>query len=96
MLKLQLYIEGEAVELFDDESVSLTQTIQNVRDISKIFTDFSKTFNVPASKINNKIFKHFYNYSIVGFDAGTKKSSEIYLNHQLFKKGKITAILVSS
>ena len=89
MLKLQLYIEGEAVELFDDESVSLTQTIQNVRDISKIFTDFSKTFNVPASKINNKIFKHFYNYSIVGFDAGTKKSSEIYLNHQLFKKGKI-------
>ena len=89
MLKLQLYIEGEAVELFDDESVSLTQTIQNVRDISKIFTDFSKTFNVPASKVNNKIFKHFYNYSIVGFDAGTKKSSEIYLNHQLFKKGKI-------
>lgn len=89
MLKLQLYVEGEAIELFEDESVSLTQTIQNVRDISKIFTDFSKTFNVPASKINNKIFKHFYNYSIVGFDAGTKKSAEIYLNHQLFKKGKI-------
>ena len=89
MLKLQLYIEGESIELFEDESVSLTQTIQNVRDISKIFTDFSKTFNVPASKVNNKVFKHFYNYSIVGFDAGTKKSSEIYLNHQLFKKGKI-------
>lgn len=89
MLKLQLYIEGEAIELFDDESVSLTQTIQDVRDISKIFTDFSKTFNVPASKINNRFFKHFYNSDIVGFDSGTKKSSEIYLNHQLFKKGKI-------
>jgi len=89
MLKLQLYIEGEAVELFDDESVSLTQTIQNVKDISKIFTDFSKTFNVPASKINNRFFKHFYNPDIIGFDSGTKKSAEIYLNHQLFKKGKI-------
>ena len=89
MLKLQLYVEGESIEMFEDESVSLTQTIQNVRDISKIFTDFSKTFNVPASKINNRVFKHFYNYSIDGFDAGTKKSAEIYLNHQLFKKGKI-------
>lgn len=89
MLKLQLYVEGEAIELFDDESVSLTQTIQNVRDISKIFTDFSKTFSVPASKANNKVFKHFYNFSIIGYDSGTKKDAELYLNHQLFKKGKI-------
>ena len=50
MLNLQLYIEGTEVELFKDESVSLTQTLQNVKDISKIFTDFTKTFNVPASK----------------------------------------------
>ena len=62
MLNLQLYIEGTEVELFKDESVSLTQTLQNVKDISKIFTDFTKTFNVPASKTNNILFKHFYNY----------------------------------
>ena len=62
MLNLQLYIEGTEVELFKDESVSLTQTLQNVKDISKIFTDFTKTFSVPASKTNNILFKHFYNY----------------------------------
>ena len=78
MLKLQLYIEGEAIELFDDESVSLTQTIQDVRDISKIFTDFSKTFNVPASKINNRFFKHFYNSDIVGFDSEQKEFRDIF------------------
>ena len=55
MLNLQLYIEGTEVELFKDESVSLTQTLQNVKDISKIFTDFTKTFNVPASKENNTL-----------------------------------------
>lgn len=89
MLNLQLYIEGQQVDLFDDESVTLTQTIQNVMDIEKVFTDFSKTFSVPASKINNKIFKHFHNPFIAGFDARFKKEAELHLNYKLFKKGKI-------
>ena len=76
--------------MFKDESVSLTQSIQNVRDISKIFTDFSKTFTLPASKINNKIFKHYYNFDIVGgFDGRTKKNALIELNHLPFRDGKI-------
>ena len=76
--------------MFEDETVSLTQSIQNVKDISKIFTDFSKTFSLPASKTNNKIFKHYYNYDIVGgFDGRTKKDALIELNSLPFRKGKI-------
>ena len=90
MQKLQLYIEGQRLDLFDDETVSLTQSIQNVRDIAKIFTDFSKTFTLPASKNNNKIFKHYYNYDIDnGFDARTKKDAIIELNNLPFTNGKI-------
>ena len=89
MLQLQLYIEGQEVELYNDESVSLTQSIQDVRDIKKIFTDYSRTFTIPASKNNNKIFKHFYNYFIEGFDARTKKDAHLFLNYKPFKKGKI-------
>ncbi len=89
MIQLQLYIEGEQVELHDNESVTLTQSLQDVLDLQKIFTDFSRTFNVPASKVNNKIFKHFYNPSIQGFDARSKKESELYLNYKPFKSGKI-------
>lgn len=89
MIQLQLYIEGEQVELHDNESVTLTQSLQDVLDLQKIFTDFSRTFNVPASKVNNKIFRHFYNPSIQGFDARTKKESELYLNYKPFKSGKI-------
>ena len=70
MQVVQLYIEGQRVDLFKDESVSITQTIQNVKDFSKVFTEFSKTFNLPASKTNNKIFQHYYNFEIDdGFDA---------------------------
>ena len=89
MIQLQLYIEGEQVELHDNETVTLTQSLQDVLDLQKIFTDFSRTFNVPASKVNNKIFKHFYNPAIQGFDARSKKESELYLNYKPFKSGKI-------
>jgi len=94
MLQIQLYIENdqgvlEEVELYKDESITLTQSIQDIRDIEKVFTDYSKTFNVPASKTNNKFFKHFYNYFIEGFDARTKRKAQLFLNYKPFKKGKI-------
>ena len=78
------------MDMFKDESVSLTQTIQNVKDIAKVFTNFTKTFSLPASKGNNKVFEHYYNYDIVdGFDARVKKNSTIELNYLPFEKGKI-------
>ncbi len=90
MQEVQLYIDGQRVELFKDETISLTQTIQNVKDISKVFTDFSKTFNIPASRSNNKLFKHYYNADVVnGFDARVRVNALIKLNGIDFRKGKI-------
>jgi hypothetical protein len=87
---IQLYIQGQRVDMFKDESVSITQSIKNVKDVAKIFTEFTKTFTLPASKTNNKIFEHYYNFDIEGgFDARTKKSATIELNYLPFKKGKI-------
>jgi hypothetical protein len=87
---IELYINNTRVDLFNDESVSITDSIQNVRDISKIYTAFSKQFNLPASKTNNKLFKHYYNYEIDnGFDARYKASAEIKLNGVTYKTGKI-------
>ena len=90
MQQVQLYIGNERVELFKDETISLTESIQNVKDVAKVFTDFTKTFTIPASKSNNKIFEHYYNYHIEdGFDARLKTSGTIKLNGVDFKKGKI-------
>ena len=90
MQELQLYINNQRVELFDDETVSLNDSIQNIKDISKVFTAFTKQFNLPASKENNKIFKHYYNNDIVGgFDARFRVSASIHLNGLEWKKGKI-------
>jgi hypothetical protein len=89
-MTIELYIEGQRVELFKDESVTITDSIQNVKDIEKVFTAFTQSFSVPASKTNNKIFKHYYNFDIVeGFDARKKVTSTIELNSIPFRSGKI-------
>jgi hypothetical protein len=90
MRTLQLYIEGQRTDLFNDETIEITQTIQNIRDISKVFTDFTKTFSIPASKANNLIFKHYYNFSIDNtFDARVKVNATIEINNIVYRKGKI-------
>ena len=87
---IQLYIDGQRVEMFDDEGVSITSSIQNVRDIGKVFSDYSQSFSVPASRQNNKIFKHYYNPDLNnGFDARLKVDAVIEVNYQPFKTGKI-------
>ena len=73
MQRVQLYVEDtdsnlQLVDLFQDESIQVTSTIQDIRDIGKVFTDYSQTFNVPASDTNNKIFRHFYNYYITNIE----------------------------
>ncbi len=98
MQTLQLYIDTiesdntvyQRVDLFKDETVSLTQSIQNVRDIAKIFTDFTQTFTIPASKENNKLFRHYNNFNIQNtFDARNRVPAKIELNNIPFKKGSI-------
>ena len=90
MRRLQLYIGTQRVDLFKDETVSLTQTIKNVKDLAKVFTEFTQTFSVPASSVNNKIFQHYYNFDISnGFDARKKADARLELNDLPFKDGKI-------
>jgi hypothetical protein len=90
MRKVQLYINDQRVDLFDDENISLTQTIKNIQDVSKIFTDFSKSFTVPASKNNNKIFEHYYNFHIFdGFDSRIKAPAKIDINDVPFRYGRV-------
>ena len=90
MNKVDVYIQGERLDLFNEETININSSVQNINDISKVFADFSQAFTVPASSKNNKIFKHYYNSDITGgFDARTKKKAEIYLKNNLYKQGKI-------
>ena len=87
---IEIYIGSEKLDLFKDEDVNITLSIQNVRDISKLFTDFTQNFSVPASRNNNDIFKHYYNSDVSGgFSASQRQDAIIYLNKEVFREGSI-------
>jgi hypothetical protein len=80
----------QQIEMFSDETITITSKIQDARDISKVFTDFTKTFTIPASKENNKVFQHWYNYNIDnGFDNRIKKDALLEINYSPYKRGKV-------
>ena len=93
-MQVAIYIYKDDVryrlELFQDENISITSSIQNVNDISKVFTDYSQSFTVPATPNNNKIFAHWYENSIDdGFNANKRYDAEIEINTIPFRKGRI-------
>jgi hypothetical protein len=56
MYKVDLYIDGQRADLFEDENIEINLSVQNIKDISKVFGDFTNSFSIPASKVNNKLY----------------------------------------
>lgn len=80
----------EELDMFDFESIELTSSIQEIRDIGSVFTDFSQEFSVPASVNNNRIFTHYYNTNLLNqFDARIKRKGLITINNLTFREGYI-------
>ena len=81
-------ILSQRVELYNDENISITSSVQDIRDISKAKTDFSQSFTIPASKVNNRIFRHWYESSIDGgFDQRVKYRGYIEIDTIPFRFG---------
>lgn len=60
MNQVDIYIGDYRLDLFQDEEISINLNVQNIKDISKVFTDFTQSFTVPASGINNEVLKQYY------------------------------------
>ena len=89
MRKVQIYVDNQLIDLFDDESIKVNSSVQNINDISKVFTDFTQSFTVPASPKNNDIFGYYYNNDNNTFDANTRVPARIEIDFTPFRKGKI-------
>lgn len=88
--KVQVYIEGQRLELFNDEQIQVTSTQQNVADISKTYTDFSQSFTIPASPHNNAIIQHFYQSDVnATIDHNLRRNAFTEIELTFFRRGKI-------
>lgn len=85
-----LLTSSEKLELFDDEQIQVTSTVQNVQDISKTFTDFSQSFTIPANDHNNRILQHFYQSDVNSLiDYNIRLDSFIEIDLTFFRRGKL-------
>ena len=88
--EVQVYVEGQRLELFDNEKIIVNSSIQNVNDLAKVFTDFSQSFRVPASPHNNAIFEHFYQSDVDGqIDYQIRRLASIEVDLTPFRTGKL-------
>jgi hypothetical protein len=78
------------LDLFKDEKISITSKIGNANDIGKLYTDYTQSFTIPASKNNNQILSHWYESSIDdGYDHRMRYNAYIEVNTHRFKNGTI-------
>jgi hypothetical protein len=91
-MKVKIYIgnDFEKLDLFDDENISLTAKLNDIEKLSNVFTDFSDSFTVPASKNNNELFKHYYDFDIDNtFNANIRVPAYIEIDTIPFRYGTI-------
>lgn len=93
---IEIYIGSDRLDTFKDEDVNIKLSVQNIKDISKIFADYTQNFSVPASRANNAVFKHYYNADISGgFAASLRQSATLILDKEPFREGSIELLGVN-
>ena len=89
-MEVQLYIKGQKIDLFEDEKISINLSVKNINDLSKVLTDFTQSFNVPATKNNNSVFEHWYNADVDGtFNVNIRVEAYLEVNTLPFRFGSI-------
>ena len=55
MIRTEIYIEDNLIDLLQDISTDFTYAIDDIRDFGSLNTSFSRTISIPATARNNKI-----------------------------------------
>jgi hypothetical protein len=87
---VQIWVQDQKVDLFNDEKISMSLSTQNFKDIKKVFTDFTQSFTLPATPNNNKIFSYWYENALdAGWNANYRVDANVEINHTPFREGKL-------
>ena len=90
MRAVKIFVENLQLDLFTDETIEVTSSVQNIADIATVFTDFSQSFSVPCTPNNNRIFEHYYNNDVnTTIDHNKRRAARIEIDTVPFRTGKI-------
>lgn len=63
MIRTRIFIENNALDLYDDVAAEFTYAIDDVKEFASRNTSFSKTITIPGSSTNNKLFGHVFEFT---------------------------------
>lgn len=98
MIRTEIYVEDQLIDLLQDISTDFTYTIDDVRDFGSRNTSFSRTISIPATAKNNKILGFAFDISMAhdhnmdlpnvntNFTPSQAAKCEVYIDKiQIFK-----------
>jgi hypothetical protein len=94
MIRFSLQIDGTPVDLFNDESIPLTRQLKDLMNLSTVWTDYTKDFQIPASETNNAIFENWFdeNMVITGWNPNLGKDGTIFIHGLPVFEGRVELI----
>jgi hypothetical protein len=103
MQYIQLYVQKQGqtgyssyteLDLFAEEPIKLTRSVQDEKDPNANTSDFSRTFRVPATPKNADFFKSVFNVNSYDFDATKSADAYINVNGSFFVSGNIRLVTI--
>ena len=78
---LRLTIDGNEIELYENEPVNLSYQFSNLQEINASSSNFSQTFRVPLTKKNQDYFGPVNEFGLIpNWDPKTKVDAELSYN----------------
>jgi hypothetical protein len=69
---MRLFIEGRQVDLSENEVLQVTREIADIREPAQRSSDWSRTFRIPGTSANNKLFGHIFDVNQEQLNNGTQ------------------------
>ena len=76
------------LDLFGGETIPLTLNVDDLREVGNRNGGYSKDFDLPFTKVNNKFFNHIYDLQVDStYNPFTNLRAELYINENLVFAG---------
>ena len=91
MIQLYAYKDSVRYELdtYKEEPIKLTISAEDITDIPKIESSFSRQFRIPATSNNAKFFNWWFEMDVLDFDVTQVVQAEIHIDGLIFKSGEL-------
>jgi hypothetical protein len=80
MNRFSVVADGKQLDTYDNIAVSFNYQIEDILDITKRTTSYSKTITLPGTPFNNKFFKQIFDVNIDNISFNVKKSIPANIN----------------